>query len=117
MTALQNHAGHRNDLPLTLLSSESWMFFNAVDRHLGGAPKDGENRTIGEGIDRIVAPIAGSDKLAVNAQYAREFRSRKSDRIARAARFRAGAGMTHYMEVSPVFGKTASKKNRGFFAS
>src|SRR5262249_58976914 len=68
VTTAHDEAGRGDDAVGALAARQPRALLNPVDRNLGAAAKHGEDGAILEKVDRIVAPLAGCDLAAVEAE-------------------------------------------------
>src|SRR5262245_49068382 len=61
VAAPQNAPVRRDYAPGALPARIGGAFLDLIERRFAGAPIDGEQRTIGQGVERVVAPLARSD--------------------------------------------------------
>lgn len=73
VTALHDHATRGNNGICALLAGKLRVFFDAVERHLGGPSKHRKNRPVVQEIDSIITPFPISDHEAIEAQYRIKF--------------------------------------------
>ena len=73
MAAAHDQAGRRDHAIGALPAREARALFDAVDRDSAGPAKNGKHRAVFEEIDGVIAPLAGGDLAAIEAQDAVEF--------------------------------------------
>src|SRR5215469_1703525 len=79
MAALKNQSGGRDHAVGALPARQPWTFFDAINRDVAGAPKNGKHRAISEEIDRVIAPFAVRDFATVEPQDAIELTALEHD--------------------------------------
>src|SRR4029077_10726271 len=72
-TALDDQSGRRDHAVGALAARQPRILLDAIERHFGGAAEDGIHRAVLEKINRVIAPLAGCDHAAVEAENAVEF--------------------------------------------
>src|SRR5262249_80193 len=72
MTATHDQAGGRDYAVGALPARQLRIFLDAVDRNLAGTTKHREHRAVLQEVDGIVAPFAGGDLAAIEAENAIE---------------------------------------------
>src|SRR3954463_9627064 len=73
MAAAQDQAAGRDHAVDALLARQPRIFFDAVDRHFGGAAEYRKHRAVLEKIDGVVAPLAVGHHASVQIENAIEF--------------------------------------------
>jgi hypothetical protein len=76
---LEDDAGCRNHLVGALLAGKRGDLLHAVERHLAGAPKDGEHGAVFQVVDGVVTPFPLGDLAAIDLQDEIELASMKRD--------------------------------------
>src|SRR6185437_9864285 len=61
-------SGGRNDAIGALAARQLGIFLDAVDRHFTGAAEHGENRSVFEEVDGVIAPLPSRDFAAIEPQ-------------------------------------------------
>src|SRR5688572_23450999 len=79
MPALDDQPRRRDHAIGALLAREPRIFFDAVERHFGGAAENGKHRAVFQKINRIIAPLAGCDHAAIEAENTVEFAPAEGD--------------------------------------
>src|SRR5690606_12078226 len=77
-------AGRRHHRIGTLPGPQLRRLDDAVERHLAGAPVDGEDGFVAQVVDRVVAPFSGRDHRPVDAQNLVELTPIEGDRAVEA---------------------------------
>src|SRR5918994_7085835 len=73
MAAAQDQPGGGDHAIGALSAGEARVLLDAVERDFGGAAKYRKHRAVFQKIDGVIAPLAGSDHAAIEAQDAVEF--------------------------------------------
>ncbi len=73
VAALEDEPGGRDHGIHALLAAQLRPLLDAKQRHLAGAPEDGEHRRVLQEIDGVIAPFAGGHHAAVKREDAIEF--------------------------------------------
>ena len=76
---LHDQAGRRDHAVGALLARQPRIFLDAVERDFGGAAEDRKHRAVFQEIDRVIAPLAGCDHAAIEAENAVEFAPGEGD--------------------------------------
>ena len=71
-----------------LAARQAGIFLDAVDRHFRGAAEHREHGAVLEEVDRVIAPLAGGDHAAVEAEDAVEFAPVEGHLVAGGGRLR-----------------------------
>src|SRR6185312_17050514 len=78
--AFQNDPARRDHRESALAARELRHLGDLEERHLAGAAEYGEHGTVRKMVDGVVAPFAGSDHAAIDAQDLVEFPAVEGDR-------------------------------------
>src|ERR687897_2086463 len=82
MAAAQDQPGGGDHAIGALSAGEARVLLDAVERDFGGAAKYRKHRAVFQKIDGVIAPLAGSDHAAIEAQDAVEFAAVEGDAAA-----------------------------------
>src|ERR1700741_4101501 len=80
MAPSKDQSGGRDHAVGALPARQPRTFFDAINRDVAGAPKNGKHRPISEEIDRVIAPFAVGHLAPVEAQNAIELTALEHDR-------------------------------------
>src|SRR5207244_1067542 len=72
MAAAYDQTGRGDHAIGALTARQARTLFDAVDRDFAGTAKNGKHRAVSEEIDGIIAPLAGGDLAAIEAENAVE---------------------------------------------
>jgi len=101
VTAPQNEAAGVDDAIGPLPAPERRVFFDAIERRLAGAAKDGKNRLGGGEVERVIAPLAVRHLIPVDIEDDAKLPAVERDDSARAFRSLRRRGGLARLRVSP----------------